>query len=108
MHTQMEHEEYCKISLKSVSKLTDKLTYKSTTSMLTHICDFESYLSTHNGAEGFLLGNIVQPELMHLPWHMMSPQNLRENMYNAFPDFCQVEETNFNSCCFTPIVSNLG
>ena len=52
MHAQMEHKEHSKISLKSISQLTDIPTYKSTTSMSKHICDFESYLSTHYGIEG--------------------------------------------------------
>ena len=59
MHAQMEHEEQGKISLKSMSELTDVPTYKSTTSMSTHICDFKSYLSTHYGVEGFPLDYVM-------------------------------------------------
>ncbi len=53
MHAQMECKEHSKILLKSVSELTDILTYKSTMSMSKHIRYFESYLSTHYGVEGF-------------------------------------------------------
>ena len=105
MRMWMEHKEHGKISLKSVSELTDILMYKSTMSMLKHICDFESYLSTHYGVEGFHLDYIVGPTLAHLPWHTMSLQNLRGNVYNAFPDLFQVEETDFNSPRFAQIVS---
>ena len=97
MHAQMKHEEHGKISLKSVSELTDIPTYKSTMIMSTNIRNFESYLSTHYGVEGFPLDFVMRLKLAHLPWHMMSPQNLRGKMYNAFPDFFQVDETDFNS-----------
>ena len=59
MHAQMEREEHSKISLKSMSELTDVPTYKSTTSMLKHIRDFKSYLSTHYGVEGFPVDYVV-------------------------------------------------
>ena len=65
--------------------------------MSKHICDFESYLCTHYGVEGFPLDYSVGLTLAHLPWHAMSLQNLRGNVYNAFPDFFQVDETDFNS-----------
>ena len=55
MRMQMKHEEPGKISLKSISELTDIPTYKSTTSMSKHISDFESYLSSHYGVEGFCI-----------------------------------------------------
>ncbi len=105
MHTQMECEEHDKVSLKSVSELMDIPTYKSTMSMSKHIHDFESYLSTHYGVEGFRLDYIMGPTLAHLPWHTMSLQNLRGNVYNAFPDLFQVKETDFNSPRFAQIVS---
>ena len=73
MHMQMEREEHSKISLKSISELTDIPMNKSTASMFKHICNFESYLSTHNGIEGFPLDYVVQSTLTHLPWDMMSP-----------------------------------
>ena len=106
MRSQMEHKEHGKISLKSISKLTDIPTHKSTMSMSKHIQDFQSYLSTHYGIEGFPLDYAVQPTLTHLLWHMMSPQNLSKNVFNAFPDFVQVNETDLNSGCFTQIVSD--
>ena len=56
---QMEPKEHGKISLKSISKLTDIPMYKSTMSMSKGICDFESYLSSHYGAEGFPLDYVV-------------------------------------------------
>ena len=59
MCAQMECNEYGKISLKRISKLTDIPMYKSTMSMLKHICDFESYLSSHYGVENFSLDYIV-------------------------------------------------
>ena len=37
---------------------------------------------------------------------MMSLQNLRHDAYNAFPDFFQIEETDFNSRHFAQIVSD--
>ena len=43
MRIQIEHKEHNKISLKSESKLTDIYMYKSTTSMLKNVHDFESY-----------------------------------------------------------------
>ena len=75
MHVQMVHEEHDKISFTSVSELKDVPMYKSIMSMLKHICNFESYLSTHYGVEGFPLDYIVRPKLAHL-WHMMSLKNL--------------------------------
>ena len=86
-----------KANLEMVLKLTDVPKYKSTMGMSTYLCNFESYLSTHYGVEGFPLDYVVWPKLAHLPWHTMSPQNLRHNVYNAFPDFFQVDETHFNS-----------
>ena len=100
MHTQMECKEHGKISLKSLSKLTDAPMFKSTMSMLKQICNFKSYLSTHYGVEGFPLDYVMQPKLTHIPWHTMQPQNLRRNVYNAFPDFFQVDKNNYNSCHF--------
>ena len=82
MRMQMECKEHGRISLKSVSKLTAILTYKPTTSMSKHICDFESYLSSHYGVEGFPLDYMVQLKLAHLSWHVMNPQNLRGTVYN--------------------------
>lgn len=105
MHVQMEHKEHGKISLKSVSKLMDVPTYKSTSSMSMHIRNFKSYLSTHYGVEGFPLDYVVRPKLAHVPWHMMQRQNPRWNVYNAFPDFFQVDETDYNSRRFTQIFS---
>ena len=72
--------------------------------MLKHIRDFESYLSSHYGVEGFPLDYNVQPKLAHLPWQMMNQQNLRGNVHNPYPDFFQVEETDFNSHRFAQIV----
>ena len=106
MHAQMEHKEHGKISLKSVSQLTDIPTYKSTMSMSKHIQDFESYLSTHYGVEEFPLDYVVRPKLAHLPWITMRPQNLRGNVHNAFPDFFQVDETDYNSRHFARMVSD--
>ena len=59
MCTQMEHEEHDKISLKSISDLTDIPMYMSTTSMFKHISNFESYLSIHYGVEGFPLDYVM-------------------------------------------------
>ena len=55
MHEQVECKEHDKISLKSVSKLTDILTYNLTKSMSKHICDFKSYLSSHYTANELLV-----------------------------------------------------
>ena len=103
---QMERKEHSKISLKSVSELMDIPTYKSTMSMSKHIHDFESYLSTHYGVEGFPLDYVVQPNLTHVPRHTMQPQNLKRSVCNAFLDFFQVDKTNYNSRCFAQIVSD--
>ena len=59
MCAQMECKEHLKISLKSVSELTDIPMHKSTMSMSKHICNFESYLSTHYGVECFALDYIM-------------------------------------------------
>lgn len=76
----MEHNECGTISPKSIFELTDIPMYKSTMSMSKHIHDFESDMVTHYRIEGVPVYYVVQPKLMHLLWHMMQPQNLRENI----------------------------
>ncbi len=72
--------------------------------MSKHIHDFESYLSAHYGVEDFPLDYVVQTNLAQLPGHRLSLQNLRGNVHNSFPDFFQVDKTNFRSHHFAQIV----
>ena len=106
IRAQMECKEHSKISLKDIPDLTDIPKYKSTMSMLTHIWDFESYLVTHYGVEGFPLDYVVRPKLAHAYWHTFQPQNRAYIMYNVFPTFFQFNKTDFNCRKWAQIIPN--
>ncbi len=62
-------------------------------SMSKHVYDFDSYLSTHSGVEGFSLDYAVPS----IPWHIIKTQNQRGDVCNNFPNFFQLDEADFNS-----------
>ena len=57
IHTQMEHEEEGKVTIKIIPDLTDVPKWKDrgSTTMSTHFRELETYLSHHYGVEGFPL-----------------------------------------------------
>ncbi len=55
----MLREEHGKVALKDISELTDIPKFKTTTSMSKHIREFETFLSTKYGVDGFPLDYVL-------------------------------------------------
>ena len=103
---QMLREEHGKVALKDISELTDIPKFKTTTSMSKHIREFETFLSTKYGVDGFPLDYVLRPKLVDRPMSDLEDRIPDRWQYptKTMPDFFDFAQTDEICRRWAPII----